>query len=932
MTAGQLILLEELQRAVGRDPDEVWEHLYAMASRARVNNAELDSLMALRHDSSVVEARRARLERQAAKDQRWLLDNNVLSPNAEAALRVRIAATAAGNTRANGDDGDEAPDPNALPYQIPSAGPAFDPPAAPMADFLAEVRQDLVMAIRPLGRQPHRFENSGNLCYRNAVLTALLGSTRFLAFLLAHARRVRLVLNKPDVSHHLLTRLYHLAAAYWDRTGVHPMAATATETYERMATLFWRACRFKTTRVRYTDTDSGPTPEQLDNWQTQCLTQLEREGVAVCNIKDPCGIQQDAVEFLEWLVSYAGAQLLGAPDRYAGPRSAEYFDTMFHTRLTKRKVCGHCQRPVRLRKATVETNTVLRVMAGEQDGVPFAKLFNAAFERNAEATCERCNSKNSLLISERMQTTPELLPVQIQRVGNSGNKRHTVVDFGEFLDVSPWLEPHIYAEGTRIIYRLAAVVSHQSDNARSGHYVSYVRTSPGSAGADAAFEPVAEYSTAHRIMSRVQSTAARVKRDSRAARDRVGASTSRKSSDIRAIEALNAGWSRVNDGKGAAQPNIPFTRINNTSLDPMYNKNRDEWFDPVLLIYEKWIEKFVRDSITNRRVYRVPMNSTTRPAFDLRPNAERSLDPHANEPNDRWTNIAEKDHPALDRWPPRRQTEPPFGTYASERTGDEAVTDRGGVRAVVNDDRGDGLGAVEVAAVNTPPAARPARFRTGAGLAAAAAGAFAAGTIAANAIAAVAKMAGASSTAGPMADASRMAGPVADSRLLTSVVGGGPKPAARQSLLRLWRWQGPPVEVRPPPRVHQAGNPAALRVATGNAAAMQGLTGHTTMLHGSMRIPAMAGGSTGNTGRLHGMTLQESMRSTAPPMNFSFGSPTLQNSTNKGSRAYGAARNPVVDVSRPSYLGAFSSALHGVVRPSDDDTEERPAKRQRRRH
>lgn len=762
--------MQDMVHSARYDMDDLWQRYLDQASTGSDKMRDGDIQDLIKERETYKDQREGRIRARKWNDHRYFLSEGIAQPEYQRGEEPKGVDPAAGRAT------------NMMAALLPSAGPAFDPPIQPMADFLADVRMDMVTPMRRPAALPRGFPNPRNLCYRNSVLTALLNTPRFLSFLYTHGRYIRTYLNCPDVNHHLLTRLYHLALAYWERGGVHPMssvtsagfgrnqrpapppitlrdqrfggssAADGRDSYQKMLSLFWRACKYDLQghpmdgTLNIAEGERHHLDDYADNsterfttksWRQLCQMNSDTffDGSNNNNARpvvDLTNDQQDAAEFLNWLVEMSATQLYASPRRYSASRASDCFDSMFRTYITNRYLCTMCKRPVRLRSKTVERCPSITINLTTADGPSppgkpprrirgddgFKKLLHEYFNDNVEGmTCNRCGQKPKLLRRmRRMQTAPEILNIHLSRTGYDSKimsqyKTNDTLEAPQFLDVSRYLERHIFTPGTKVVYRLAAVVSHKGDTAQSGHYVSYVRDER--KAPDRAAEPVIEAEEVERIMKESLDRKAHVDKKIRELADTVRRENEilknlgrtsqlnderrQKNSDrFMAIEEGDSDWIRLNDDR-ATIPGIPFTRIINTSRDPAYTPQHQDWFDPVLLIYEKYVEKYVIDTEKGLRVYQVPMNV---PHSDFQgPEQDKNDNVSVAQAQTLFTETIDNDVPVPQRGTPRRVTRIPPGVFRGVRQRYDYV-DRNG------DAQGDGS-TVAATATTAVPAGQP---------------------------------------------------------------------------------------------------------------------------------------------------------------------------------------------------------------------------------
>ncbi|EFX02307.1 ubiquitin specific peptidase y chromosome [Grosmannia clavigera kw1407] len=530
---------------------------------------------------------------------------------AAAAGSSAAAATAAGQPAITGT--------GALPFEnLPSAGMLFQPILRPVPQFLSEVRADLDQPVH-LDITPRGLDNPMMLCYRNSVLVALLNTNRILTFLHTHMRQARRFYSHHQVSGHLLTRLYHLAVAYWDRNGQHPMSPS--DNYERLVTLFWRACKADSVMV-----DNSGVQHVVECWLTLCNQQPGQNGAVELFRR-----QQDAIDLFKWIWDTVIYQLSWHPEQYGNGQALHNFSSMFAVCLTTRYVCHLCNNRVRLRRQETETSLSIPISIPGRPPRPGARTQRLVDllerELNVELAdgkrCDRCQqtAKPGMAL-KRLQATPEVLTIQLMRLhwnpqANTTTKMHDVVDFPQFLDVSRWLEPHVYGSQSRVLYRLAAVISH-SGNGQGGHYVTFVRRQEAIRTFAQLSDPTVVW-TAKQADEQLQRTINDTMRQEgvlRPGSDQVIGQSTGPFDDhwpvpdkkrVCELEALDSGWLRISDTQVA--DNVPFRKVNNTSRDVDHQVGSADWFDPILLLYEKMVEEFHDDPIVGERVFQQPMNA-----------------------------------------------------------------------------------------------------------------------------------------------------------------------------------------------------------------------------------------------------------------------------------------------------------------------------------
>lgn len=500
----------------------------------------------------------------------------------------------------------------------------FRPAVRPAPQFVAEVRADLEQPVH-LDITPRGFDNPLMLCYRNSVVAALLNTSRVLTFLHAHMRQSRRFYSHHKVSGHLLTRLYHLAVAYWDRDGRHPMEPN--DDYERLLTLFWRACKSDSTQD---DANAGVT-DVFECWLSRCNRQPGQSADVALFRR-----QQDAMDMLSWLLEAVGKQLGWYPEQYGHGQSLRNFDSVFEVRTTTRFVCPACRNPVRLRRPEITRSVGLPTPVYGRTPRPGARVQRLVdiIERNLNDViedgrfCDRCEKTACMTrVLHRLQTAPEVLAVQLLRMRFAEEiggyvKMHDRVDFPQFLDVSRWLEPHLFGRNSRIVYRLSAVISHHGDGNRTGgHYVTFTRRRGPTQTFKQAYDPavvLADMLADEQLQASIDDRM-RMEGIARPAPGQDAGQDAGQSSGpfddfwpvpdkcrVRELENEDNGWVCISDK--TVVEGVPFRKITNTTRDVDHNIDSSDWFDPIMMIYEKCVEEFDKDCIVGERVFQRPMN------------------------------------------------------------------------------------------------------------------------------------------------------------------------------------------------------------------------------------------------------------------------------------------------------------------------------------
>lgn len=386
--------------------------------------------------------------------------------------------------------------------QRTSAGPAFQDVPPPSEAFLRAVRT----CFTGSNGEPRGISNTGVLCYRNASLSMLLRSQRFLSFIRNWHLHEHILPNLQDVhsdkhiksvttghigitgavanriqrfeNHDWLTHLNDIARGLESRPIAGPMPndtllnTTEDQRIESAVSKFWRT---------FCDPTAG-----------QNVSNTLQNSFWINNNKKVTE-QQDAQEFLIYIMESIAAQLAHYAQNSPVTYQQDLFKSLIHVRQAERLYCEGCSFKVRRRRAPLSDVNCLQIRFGNEywnrDSQALrtpenlqSRLFNE-FRDTLDIDCPRCKKKGQLRKHLTMQTTPEILLICIVRTmfgqypnGQYGPKKNLqAVSIPEILDVTDFLEPSKFGSDSVVKYRLSGVTSHSGPGTNLGHYVSYVR-------------------------------------------------------------------------------------------------------------------------------------------------------------------------------------------------------------------------------------------------------------------------------------------------------------------------------------------------------------------------------------------------------------------------------------------------------------------------
>ncbi|KAK5098033.1 hypothetical protein LTS08_006788 [Lithohypha guttulata] len=343
-----------------------------------------------------------------------------------------------------------------------SIGEAFEPAPVVSEDFIS----DIAIAREREYQKPLGLPNKGNQCYSNSVLVALMGSDRFQSYL----------------------RVWHRHTVTWVLKWLYSFGWAANLRGRKSASESKQALEFFWDTVCFREEDpsaGGDLPSGA--WSEHC------------HPKGEDGNQQDASEFYNWLFETSLDQF----DLDASRRKG--FEWLTHLRLVRRTECSKCERVER--RYPVEPWKVWQVRLPRKDertedwytNLSLDGVIDAAMQEDPEPmNCDECEGEHPAHSFLRIQHPPAVLTISFNRAvqiikpdlnreqrqkykngqpmtKSAITKDLSAVRIPKVLDVSKWLNRHEFGEGSKILYRLASIISHKGTSSGKGHYVSYVR-------------------------------------------------------------------------------------------------------------------------------------------------------------------------------------------------------------------------------------------------------------------------------------------------------------------------------------------------------------------------------------------------------------------------------------------------------------------------
>ena len=371
-----------------------------------------------------------------------------------------------------------------------SIGQFFEPPLQVEQTFIDTLS---VIPVRDQ-QKPCGVRNDNNKCYRNAVLTALIGSDRFIQYLKGWHMP-----QEYDKESGYQQNKGHLLQLF-DNIRFWADAVPASPDDERDLT---RAVRHLWKTTCYRRRKSARPVTITTFWENSWYKTPPSEG-------GDENSQEDAGCFLTWLFESIEGQFANAQSLVTEDLHQSKFSYLTKIRLASRMLCPICAKVQQRVEARSENSPWMLDLepTRQPEGQPSRRdvsleecLKNTLNER-MEWRCDRCATRSWTTKQNKIQHAPPVLIMNLGRAyrtpiipkeDSQGNplkdannnwiiekeaqdcKDLTAVQIPQHLDVSRWLNPHEFGEGSKVQYKLASVVSHQGATLHRGHYVSHVR-------------------------------------------------------------------------------------------------------------------------------------------------------------------------------------------------------------------------------------------------------------------------------------------------------------------------------------------------------------------------------------------------------------------------------------------------------------------------
>ncbi|KAK4962483.1 hypothetical protein LTR10_000109 [Elasticomyces elasticus] len=294
---------------------------------------------------------------------------------------------------------------------------------------------------RPVG-----LYNSGNLCYRNALLQCLLHTPVF---------------------YNCLGRIHFKCSKQADQCVTCALQALAHD--------YW-----------LNRNPQDPQP----NFPTNTAKVLHQAVINTCPLDDDFAVnadgseQADPIEFLTFLRK----RLIEAEDPHTNRVDSVLQMQIEQTGTCTEHNCGFQNPP-----ETIESYLTSVAMADDRavyNELSLLGCVKATFKENVQARCEGCAAKklkpetqdSTRALERRIVKAPALLAIQLQRVvydvteplGVVQRKLSNKVPFDEDLDLSEFTK-----DGSSLKYRLHGVIGRRGDTTDEGHYIAAVRDHDG---------------------------------------------------------------------------------------------------------------------------------------------------------------------------------------------------------------------------------------------------------------------------------------------------------------------------------------------------------------------------------------------------------------------------------------------------------------------
>ncbi|KAG0148437.1 hypothetical protein CROQUDRAFT_60602 [Cronartium quercuum f. sp. fusiforme G11] len=186
--------------------------------------------------------------------------------------------------------------------------------------------------------------------------------------------------------------------------------------------------------------------------------------------------QEDAHEFLRMLIEAMQNAALGGREAQAKQKEKDstFIYRMFAGKFRSRVTCQHCQTT----SDTFDTFLDLSLDIGEVTNVHKAlqKLRQLDHLNGSnQYKCEKCKKLRDAKKELSVFIAPPILTLHIKRFNAKGRKINKKIQFTELLD----LKAAMNSDSPSTRYKLYAVICHAGNTNHSGHYYAYIKTSDG---------------------------------------------------------------------------------------------------------------------------------------------------------------------------------------------------------------------------------------------------------------------------------------------------------------------------------------------------------------------------------------------------------------------------------------------------------------------
>lgn len=361
------------------------------------------------------------------------------------------------------------------------------PPFTPLLRGPDELQKLVRVRKQRRGKIPVGISNErGNHCYRNAVLTMLLNSEPFVAYM-RWTNNDEPDLPDPEPLNRLLLRRLGFMAAEIDKD-----KPESQKRLDQTVKLFWKATCF---------------PKKTGNSQSQSELPMgswaDFRGRKDGAVKYTDSHEEDAAEYLGWILETIYQQLEQYPSvdgydntgRSSGQRN---FNWLLGMSKARRDVCSKCSWRVKRRVLAPREHLWILSLpeSSSARGTKSASISTTLvdlIQNDMQTTlvgaqCYRCKRQNADLVRhDDIKQAPEILFICIARykgkevrhkngkVSFKAVKDLDAVEIPDDLELSEFLNRHDYGAGSVVEYHLAGMVSHSGESATSGHYHSFVR-------------------------------------------------------------------------------------------------------------------------------------------------------------------------------------------------------------------------------------------------------------------------------------------------------------------------------------------------------------------------------------------------------------------------------------------------------------------------